>query len=239
MVTCCVLEAGRKWHQCHAISHVCGLCWWYNYGADVVPPSSALAFVTKCNPSETMVKDCQYWKEIRCNKPNWKGSEQIVDIFGNVWSTHISIRTICDNADTITESTKSGKMFVYQEYHNDIRIKCTKIRDVSLLHICIETCTYCIHSRYRLYRSICSLMVLWYTTKDEGVNPLHPQNTVLNGNFVIDLRDVFQEHKPGVKWDLPVYCIHLDIRWELLLHHHHHHLKYVGRRGVPHNHSQS
>jgi hypothetical protein len=192
MVTCLVLEASRKWHQCHAINHVCGLCWWYNYGADVVPPSIALAFVTRRNPSEIMVKDCQYWKEIRHNKPNWKGFEQIVDIFGNVWFTHISICTICDNADTITESMKSGKEFVYEEYHNAIRINCTKIRDVSLLHIFIETCTYCIHSRYRLYRSICSLMVLWYTKKDKGVNPLHPQNTVLNGNFVIDLHDFFR-----------------------------------------------
>jgi hypothetical protein len=162
-----------------------------------------------------MAKDCQYWKEIRCNKPNWKGFEWIVEIFGNVWFTHISICKIRDNADTITESTKSGKVFVYQDYHNAIRINCTKTRDVSLLHICIETCTYCIHSRYILYRSVSPLLVLWYTIKDEGVNPLPPQNTVFNGNFVIDVRDVFQERKSGVKRDLPVYCIHLVIRWEL------------------------
>jgi hypothetical protein len=36
--------------------------------------------------------------------------------------------------------------------------------------------------------------------------PLSPRKyTVLNGNFVFDLGDVFQEHIPGEKRDLPVY----------------------------------
>jgi hypothetical protein len=35
--------------------------------------------------------------------------------------------------------------------------------------------------------------------------PLTPSKyTVLNGNFVFDLRDVFQELNPGVKGDLPI-----------------------------------
>jgi hypothetical protein len=51
----------------------------------------------------------------------------IVDIFRNVIFTHIIICTIRDNADTITDSTKSGKVFVYQDYHNAIRITVPKL----------------------------------------------------------------------------------------------------------------
>jgi len=44
------------------------------------------------------------------------------------------------------------------------------------------------------------------TRKDEVVNPLTPiKYTVLNGNFVFDLRDVFQERNPGIKRDLSVF----------------------------------
>jgi hypothetical protein len=44
-----------------------------------------------------------------------------------------------------------------------------------------------------------------YTTWDKVVNPLTPRKyNVLNGDFVFDLCDVFQEHTPGLKLDLPV-----------------------------------
>jgi hypothetical protein len=116
-VTHLVLEASRKWCQHHVISHVCELCWWYNYGADVVPISIALAFVTKMSekcrstsPSAIQVK--QWRKTVSIERKLHvisqieKGCERTVDIFGNVRFSHISICTICDNADTITESTK-------------------------------------------------------------------------------------------------------------------------------------
>jgi len=39
--------------------------------------------------------------------------ERIVDIWRNVILAHISLRTMCDNGDGITESAKSGtKVFV-------------------------------------------------------------------------------------------------------------------------------
>ena len=103
-------------------SVVCGLCWWYNHGVVVVPPSMALAFVTKMSkkrtstsPSTIQVK--QWWKtvsteaKLRHNKPTLKRWRNCWHI-GNVRHTHISIHTIRDNADTITESAKSGKVFV-------------------------------------------------------------------------------------------------------------------------------
>jgi hypothetical protein len=44
--------------------------------------------------------------------------------------------------------------------------------------------------------------------QDKVLNPLIPRKyTVLNGNFVFGLWDVFQEHNPDVKQDLPVLSI--------------------------------
>jgi hypothetical protein len=44
------------------------------------------------------------------------------------------------------------------------------------------------------------------TLKDEVVNSLNPSKyPVLNGNFVFDLRDLFQERNPGIKRDLFVF----------------------------------
>jgi hypothetical protein len=41
-----------------------------------------------------------------------------------------------------------------------------------------------------------------------GLNCQSPNpHTVLNGNFVFDLRDIFQERDPGIKRDLPIYKI--------------------------------
>ena len=53
--------------------------------------------------------------------------EQIVDMWHNVRFAHSSICTICDNADSIKESAKSGtKVFVCQVYHSPIGMNCTK-----------------------------------------------------------------------------------------------------------------
>jgi hypothetical protein len=35
-------------------------------------------------------------------------------------------------------------------------------------------------------------------------SPNPTKYTVLNGNFVFDLDDIFQEHNPGIQQDLPV-----------------------------------
>ena len=66
-----------------------------------------------------------------------------------------------------------------------------------------------VHSTHIFYRSVYRLMVQLCTIQAEVVSPLAPKKyTVLNWNFVFDLRDVFQERIPGVKRDLPVYtCI--------------------------------
>jgi len=44
-----------------------------------------------------------------------------------------------------------------------------------------------------------------YTIQDEAVNPQTPwKYTVLKGNFLFDLCNVFQECNLGIKQDLPV-----------------------------------
>jgi len=64
---CPVLKAHRKWHRyMPPFRCVDWLCWWHNYVADVVPPSTALAFVSKrgekcksTSPSALQVKNWQ------------------------------------------------------------------------------------------------------------------------------------------------------------------------------------
>jgi hypothetical protein len=50
-----------------------------------------------------------------------------------------------------------------------------------------------------------------------GVNLLTPRKyAVLNGNFVFDLHNVFQERNPGVKRDLSVYDHgHIPAQWSI------------------------
>jgi hypothetical protein len=49
--------------------------------------------------------------------------EKIVDICCNVRLTHSSVPTICDHAERITESAKSGtNVFVRQDYYSPIRM---------------------------------------------------------------------------------------------------------------------
>jgi hypothetical protein len=63
-----------------------------------------------------------------------------------------------------------------------------------------------IYGAYILYRSICPLVLYSYTKQDEVVNPLTSKKyNVFNRNYVFDMHDVFQEHNPGVKWDLSVF----------------------------------
>jgi len=47
----------------------------------------------------------------------------------------------------------------------------------------------------------------------DEVIPLTPRKyTILNGNFVFDLCDVYQEHNPDIKEDLPVLVKMLEFR---------------------------
>ena len=99
------------------------LCWWYNHAAHVVPPATALAFVSKMNEkrkstssSTILVKNS--WNTISNEEElevtSWhEEGEQIIDICHNVRLPQRSTCTIHDNADRITESAKSGtKVFV-------------------------------------------------------------------------------------------------------------------------------
>jgi len=117
------------------------LHWWYRYAADVVPFSTASAFVTKMRnihlhhllKSKLKISERQSGWEIRCNNATWK-SEQIADIRCNVRFVHSSVHTIHDNADRITESAKSGTgVFVYQDYNSPIRTKCMDALTLLLL----------------------------------------------------------------------------------------------------------
>jgi len=51
-------------------------------------------------------------------------------------------------------------------------------------------------------------VVYSYTTQDEVINPVTPRKyTVLNENFVFDLRKIFQDCIPDAKRDLPVMFV--------------------------------
>jgi hypothetical protein len=135
-----------------------------------------------------------------------KKGEQIVDICHNVWFTHSSVHTICDNFGRIKESAQSGSQ--------ELKCLCTKTTtvlsewtvlktmDVSPLHFycisnklinCIEMYIHCIHSRSMLYRFIYPLAVELYPTKNEVFNPLTLwKYNVLNGNVMFNLCDFFR-----------------------------------------------
>jgi hypothetical protein len=81
-------------------------------------------------------------------------------VYNSVPATH-------DNANRITESSKSGTtVFVYQVYHSPVRMIYTKYYGcgslIFLLHYklyCTEMYVYCMYSTYLLYRAICLLVV--------------------------------------------------------------------------------
>jgi hypothetical protein len=97
------------------------LRWCYNHVAHVVLPSTALAIGTKMRekrksalpsavPFVKSAKDNQYWLDVisRLEK-----GERIVDIWRNVRFVRIGLRTISDDANRITEISKSGcELFV-------------------------------------------------------------------------------------------------------------------------------
>jgi hypothetical protein len=122
-VDCLVLEAGRKWCHCHAISNAYGLCSWHNHEAHLVFSSTTLAFLTNVNekckstsPSAIQVKNRQQTistEEKLDVISRFEKGEWTVDICHNVRLICSSICTIQNNADRITERVKSGtKVFV-------------------------------------------------------------------------------------------------------------------------------
>jgi hypothetical protein len=70
-----------------------------------------------------------------------------------------------------------------------------------------------------LYRCVCPLVVQSFARENEVVGCQSPnprKYVVLNQNFVFDLcdfdlRDVFQEHNPGVKRELHVLCVYIPL----------------------------
>ena len=124
-------------------------------------------------------------------------------------------------------------MFVQQNCHSPSRMdRTTNYGHVSYISITseinqyiVEKCMYTIqicfiysiYSTNILYTSVHQRLQS-YTTQVEAVNPLTPENTVLKGIFVLnlqnfDLHNVFQEHNPSLKQDLPVVltkCICLN-----------------------------
>ena len=119
-----VMESSRKWHHCPAVSHVYGLIMLVviiiqltysplqQFRLLLPKLVRKRIYITFCNPSGKSVKDSGYWREIRHNKPTWN-CERIVDMCSKVGLARISIYTVHDNADRISESAKSGtKVFV-------------------------------------------------------------------------------------------------------------------------------
>jgi len=115
-----VLEAGRKWSHCHAISHV------YGFITLVIQTrgwcSSTINRIGFCLrkkhekrksalPGAIQVKNRR--KAISTEDKvdlisRLEKGERIVDVCRNVRFTHTSVSAIRDNVDTITESAKSG-----------------------------------------------------------------------------------------------------------------------------------
>ena len=86
--------------------------------AGIVPPSTALAFVTKMSEKGKSTSPCtiqmkNMWKTISIEEKldviSWhENGKQIVDICHNVRFTFSTIRTIHDNAHRIRGSIKYG-----------------------------------------------------------------------------------------------------------------------------------
>ena len=103
-----VFEASRKWCHCHTIMCVVWLCWLYHHVADVVPPSSPLAFVTEMSerPKSTSPRAVQlknWWKTVGTKKKldvisQLAICERILDICINGRCAHSSVCTVCGNA---------------------------------------------------------------------------------------------------------------------------------------------
>jgi hypothetical protein len=99
------------------------LQWWYNHVADVVPPSTVLAFENKMgekhkSTSPSLIQVKNQWKIVSTEEKldvisQLQKGERIVHICQNVSFAHISVCTMRANDDRITASANSGtKVFV-------------------------------------------------------------------------------------------------------------------------------
>ena len=103
-----VFEANRTWRHCHAVMCVDWLCWWFSHMADVVPPSSPLAFVIEMSERHTFtspraVQLKKWWKTVGTKKKldviSWLAvGEWTVDLWHTVRCAHSSVCTVCVNA---------------------------------------------------------------------------------------------------------------------------------------------
>lgn len=103
-----VFEASRKWRHCHTVMCVDWLCRWHNHVADVVPPSSPLAFVTEISEGHrfTSLRAVQlkhWWKTVGTKKKLdiislLAVGERIVDVCPDVRCAYSSVCTVCGNA---------------------------------------------------------------------------------------------------------------------------------------------
>jgi hypothetical protein len=77
-------------------------------------------------------------------------------------------------------------------------------------------CIYSIYSTYILNRSACPLVIQSVHVKEGAVITLNPRKCrVLNRDFVFnlhhfDLWNIFQEHNPSIKQDLPVLWFKIE-----------------------------
>ena len=74
----------------------------------------------------------------------------------------------------------------------------------------VQKCVYiyCIQSTYIPWRSVCPLLIQSYTIQDEVVNlQTLRKYSVLNGNYLLILHEVFHEDNLGTKLDLLVLKI--------------------------------
>ena len=111
-----------------SVTYVNWLCWWYNHTADIVSPSSALAFVTKMSekcistlPSAIQVKNWQNMINIeeKLDVISWlEKDEWIVDICRNVRYALSSIyRVSQEECARLREGVPYVKVYRYNPKH--------------------------------------------------------------------------------------------------------------------------
>ena len=135
------------------------LRWWYHM-AGVVPPSTALAFITKMSGKHKSASLSAIQVKNWCRKisieekldviSQLKKIEWIVDICCDVRFTRSCLYTLNDNADRITESSKSGTEVLYSKTATALsEWAIPKTMDVIHLHF------YCIRiNKHVIYKCI-------------------------------------------------------------------------------------
>jgi hypothetical protein len=71
--------------------------------------------------------------------------------------------------------------------------------------LCRNVFILCIHYIYTLKVHMSTSDIVIYYIHEVVIPPTPRKYNVLNGNFVFDLCDIFQEHNAGIQRRLPVY----------------------------------